>query len=153
MAIRLEYSTTAKCRPDHVWQKFKDMEQWAWWNRVIARAKWIAGQPWQKGSRFEMELIRPKAMKLKPVILEAAPPNTIGWVGKASGFTGEHWFSFELQPDGQTTLVKTWEDVSGPATWFFGNGMKRALLKMHQDWLEALKVEAERLAREEQARS
>ncbi|MGZ4812042.1 MAG: hypothetical protein ACXVZI_04685, partial [Terriglobales bacterium] len=64
----------------------------------------------------------------------------------------EHWFSFEAQSDG-TTLIKTWEDMSGLVAALFGNGMKQALLAMHKDWLEALKAEAEKIAREEMARS
>ena len=86
------------------------------------------------------------------LILEAAPPNRIGWVGKTTGFTGEHWFSFEAQADG-TTLIKTWEDISGFMASLFGSGMRQSLLAMHKDWLEALKMEAEKIAREELARS
>lgn len=152
MPIRLEYSTTAKCRPEHIWKKFEALDQWAWWNKVISRARWIEGQPWQKGSRFEMELAQPRTMKFKPEVIESTPPNKVAWVGKSSGVTGEHWFSFELQPDG-TTLMKTWENFSGISTIFFGTGRRQAIVKMYQEWLEALKFEAERIAREDLARS
>lgn len=152
MAIRLEYSTSAKCHPEHVWQKFAKIEEWPWWNKVIGRTRWIEGQPWQKGSRFYMELVRPKTFKVEPIILECSPPTTVGWVGKGGGITGEHWFSFEPQPDG-TTLIRTWEDFSGLGTLFVGNGMKQKIVKMYEDWLNALKFEAERLAREDYARS
>ena len=152
MATRLEYSVTAKCKPEHVWQKFRKLEEWPWWNRVVGQAHWISGQPWQKGSEFHMELVYPRKVSLKPLILESSPPNKIGWVGKTTGFTGEHWFSFEAQNDG-TTLIKTWEDISGWVTAFFGNGMKQSLLTMHKDWLEALKTEAEKIARDESAKS
>ena len=91
-------------------------------------------------------------MKAKPVIIESAPPNKVAWVGKGKGVTGEHWFSFELQPDG-TTLMKTWEEFSGLTTIFLGNGLRQGIVKMYQEWLEALKFEAERIAREEKARS
>jgi len=152
MSIHLEHSITAKCRPEHVWKKFEALDQWAWWNKVILRTRWIKGPAWQKGSRFEMELARPKPMKFQPVIIECTPPTRVGWVGKARGLTGEHWFSFELQPDGNT-LVKTWEEFSGISTLFLGSGTRQAIVKMYQDWLEALKFEAERIAREELARS
>ena len=152
MATRLEYSVTAKCKPEHVWQKFQKLEEWPWWNRVVGQAKWLGGKPWEKGSQFLMELVYPRKISFKPVILESAPPNKIGWVGKTTGFTGEHWFSFEAQGDG-ITVIKTWEDISGWATAFFGSGMKQSLLAMHQDWLEALKAEAEKIAREEYAKS
>ena len=152
MGFRLEASTVAKCRPEHVWQKFEKVEQWAWWNRVVAQARWVNGQPWQKGSVFFMEIVKPKNFKVKPVVLEAAAPNKVGWVGTSFGFRGEHWFTFEPQPDG-TTLLKTWEDVSGFATAFFSADFKQGLTRMHQEWLDLLKAEAEKIAREELARA
>lgn len=120
MATRLEYSVTAKCKPEHVWQKFHKLEEWPWWNRVVGRAKWLSGKPWEKGSQFLMDLVYPRKISFRPTIIEAAPPNRIGWVGKTTGFTGEHWFSFEAQPDG-TTLIKTWEDISGFVATLFGH--------------------------------
>jgi hypothetical protein len=152
MAIRLEYSLTAKCRPEHVWQKFQKLEEWPWWNRVIGQARWISGPPWQKGSRFHMELVYPRKAKLDVVIVEAAPPGRIAWVGKGIGFKGEHWFSFEPQADG-STLIKTWEDFSGILATFFGGTLKQAALASYKDWLQALKTEAEKIARDEHARS
>jgi hypothetical protein len=152
MAIRLEYAVTAKCRPEHVWQKFQKLEEWPWWNRVIGQVRWLSGAPWQKGSRFHLELVYPRKMKVNPVIVESAPPQRIAWVGKGIGARGEHWFSFEPQPDG-TTLIKTWEDFSGWLVGLMGDGPKLAIVSMYKDWLEALKVEAEKIAREEHARS
>ncbi len=152
MAIRLEYSVTAKCKPEHVWQKFQKLEEWPWWNRIVNGTRWLSGPPWQKGSVFNMELVYPRKVAFKPVVLDAAPPNKVGWVGKSFGFTGEHWFSFEAQPDG-TTLIKTWEDISGFLGGLIGGKMRQDLLAMHKDWLESLKAEAEKIAREELARS
>lgn len=152
MAIRLEYSLTAQCRPEHVWQKFEKLEEWPWWNRAIGQARWLSGPPWQKGSRFHMELVYPRKIKVDPVITEAMPPNRIAWVGKGIGIEGEHWFSFEPEADG-TTLLKTWEDFSGMLTIFFGASLKQATTTMYKEWLEALKAEAEKIAREEKARS
>lgn len=152
MAIRLEHSTTAKCKPEHVWKKFSVLEEWPWWNRVVNQTRWLRGEPWTEGSQFNMEVVYPKKMSFKPVILPSTPPAKIGWVGKAMGLTGEHWFSFEAQADGNT-LIKTWEVLSGWKTWLIGAGLKSALEAMHRDWLEALKAEAETIARREYARS
>ena len=152
MAIRLEHSTTAKCRPEHIWQKFENLEQWAWWNRVVGPCKWTSGQPWQKGSRFLMELVKPRSMTVECTVLECAPPGKVAWVGSGFGWKGEHWFAFEAQPDG-TTLLRTWEDLSGFVPMFFGDGAKKRTVDAYAAWLDALKVEAERMAREELARS
>ena len=152
MAIRLEYSVTAKCTPQQAWKKFEALEHWSWWTRGIAQARWVEGQPWQKGSRFLMQVLQPRNVTFRPVILESDPPRKVGWVGKAAGITGEHWFSFEPQSDG-TTMLKTWEDFSGWVTIFWTNGIRKSIVAMYAEWLEALKAEAEKIAREEQARS
>lgn len=152
MAIHLEYSTSAKCRPEHVWEKLKSVEQWPWWNPTISTARWVSGKPWDKGSRFFMELARPMRFKVTSVIIASEPPNKVAWVGKKAGFTGEHWFSFELQPDG-TTLMKTWEDISGLVTLFITKARQAALANIYKTWMESLKFEAERIAREQYARS
>ena len=89
MPIHLEYSLSAKCRPEHIWQKFENLDQWAWWNKVIARSKWLEGQPWQKGSRFLLGLAKP-AIEIPVEILECQAPAKVGWVGKFYGIRAEH---------------------------------------------------------------
>ncbi len=152
MSIRLEYSTTAKCTPAHVWQKFSKVEEWAWWNPVIGQARWISGKPWEKGSKLHFELIRPLNVKVDATITEVAPPNRVVWVGGGMLIRGEHAFSFEPQPEG-ASLMKTWEDFSGVGTIFLGEGKRREIVQMYQKWFEQLKIEAEKIAREEMARS
>jgi hypothetical protein len=152
MGFRLEYSVPAKCKPEHVWKKFEKVEEWGWWNPVIGKTRWLDGPRWQKGSHFLFELLRPSHRTFKPVITESELPNRIEWVGTALGFNGQHGFSFEEQSDG-TTLIKTWEMLSGPLTWFMGEGLKNNLTAMYREWLEALKAEAEKIAREDFARA
>ncbi len=153
MSIKLEYSVTAKCNPEHVWQKFEKLEEWPWWNHVIGKTQWLSGGGrWQEGGRFTFEMLRPEHRAFKPVIIKSAPPNQIAWVGKAFGLTGEHWFSFEPHAD-DTTLLKTWEIFSGPLTMFIGAGSQKKIVGFFADWLGALKEEAEKIAREARARA
>ncbi|HXZ79133.1 MAG TPA: SRPBCC family protein [Terriglobales bacterium] len=152
MAIKLEYSTTAKCRPEHVWQRFAKLEEWAWWNPVVGKTAWLKGEPWKNDSQFLMEIVRPVKVTFKPVIIESAPPGRIAWVGSVPGFTGKHFFDFKAQPDGNT-LLHTWEEDSGLLTFLWGEGRRKSLTDMHADWLNSLKAEAEKIAREEYARS
>ena len=102
MSIRLEYSVIAKCKPEHAWQKFEKLEEWPWWNHVIGKTQWLSGGRWQEGGRFMFEMLRPRHMTFKPVILKSAVPTQIAWVGKSFGLTGEHWcagaFAQQLQP-------------------------------------------------------
>ena len=149
--MRLEYSATAKARPEQIWKVFEKLEQWAWWNPAVGKTKWTSGQPWQKGSHFDMQLERPLRKTFDCEVLEASPTK-VGWVGKGPLFRGEHWFSFEAQPDG-STLMKTWEDFSGLAPKFFGNGTKSGIVEIYKVWFERLAAEAEKIAREELARA
>ncbi len=151
MAVRLEYSATTKARPEHIWKAFEKLEQWAWWNPAIGKTKWTSGQPWQKGSHFDMQLERPFRKTFDCEVLDASPAK-VGWRGAGPLFRAEHWFSFEVQTDG-TTLMKTWEDFSGLATMFFGSAMKGSIVGIYKIWFERLALEAEKIAREELARA
>ena len=151
MAVKFEASVVGKCRSEHVWQKLQELPQWGWWNPIVGQSRWLEGKPWEKGSRFFMELARPRRMAMKCEVLEAAPPGKVAWVGKGGGVSGEHWFAFEEQADG-TTSIKTWETLTGLATVFLGGGMKAKIQRMHEEWLESMKNEAEKIAREETAR-
>jgi hypothetical protein len=143
--MRLDYQITARCRPEHVWQVFADMDRWALWNPVIDKAHWLTGEPWKLGSSFFMQIAMPKRMKFQPTITEINSPNRVAWTGTAPGFKGTHWHEFSLQPDG-TTLIKTWEEFSGFLTLFVGKRMKAKLIHMYAVWLNALGSEAEKLA-------
>ncbi len=151
MSIQLEYGATAKCRPEHIRQVFQKIEQWAWWNPSVTRSKWTSGEPWQKGSRFRMELERPRRMAFDCEVLEASAQQ-VAWRGKGYMVTGEHWFSFVANGDG-TTKMKTWETLSGLGTIFIGKGMREKTVDVYKIWLERLAAEAEKIAREELARA
>ncbi len=147
---RLEYQTVAKCRPEHVWRVFADLDNWSQWNPVIGKSQWLEGDRWKLGSKFLMEILRPRHMTFKPVITEISAPNRVAWTGKVPGFEGTHWHEFTAQADG-TTVIKTWEEFSGVATVFFSAKMKAQLIEMYAAWLKALKTEAEKFARAEVA--
>ena len=143
--IRFEYQIVAKCRPEHVWQVFADIDRWALWNPVIDKAHWLSGEPWQLGSRFFMQIVMPRRIKFQPTINEINAPNRVAWTGTAPGFKGTHWHEFTLQPDG-TTIIKTWEEFSGFLSLAVGLTMKSKLIHMYAVWLNALGSEAEKLA-------
>jgi hypothetical protein len=149
---RVDYQITARCRPEHVWKVFADIERWAQWNPVIEKAHWISGEPWKLGSKFFMEIVQPRRVKFQPIINEISAPHRVAWTGTAPGFKGTHWHEFTAQADG-TTLVKTWEDFSGFATLFIGPGMKKKLINMYATWLNSLASEAEKIAKTEPVRS
>lgn len=148
MAISLEYSAIARCRPEHCWQVFQDLNSWASWLDAVGEARWVSGQPWQKGSVFEFQLVQPRPVSIKPTITDIDAPFKVIWVGKGMGVTGEHAFLFLPQPDG-TTKITTLQEYTGAATMLVPRNMQDAVRDVLRRWVERLKVEAERLAQQE----
>lgn len=149
MALRIEHSVTAKCRPEHAWQKFEKLEEWPWWNRVIGQAKWVDSSPaWKPGSRFILEIAYPKRLSMKPAVTENNTPRAIAWNGDGNSMH----FRFEQQADG-TTLLAAVAEFSGFKTLFGGSSLRDTMQIAINEWLTALKTEAELIAREELARS
>ena len=152
MSVKVEHSVVAKCKPEHAWQKFSTMTEWPWWNRAVGSAKWTGGQPWQPGSRFHLEIAYPKTMAFQCVVTEAGTPRNMAWSAAGSGLSGKMQFGFEPQADGNTGL-RAQAEFSGWKAAFGGGALRQAIEKAMQEWLEALKTEAEKIAREEFAKS
>lgn len=149
MSVTVEHSVTAKCKPEHAWQKFQKLEEWPWWNRVIGRATWIdTSSAWQPGSRFVLDLAYPKRISMKPVVSENNVPRTIAWKSEGDSVR----FDFDPQGEGETVL-KASAEFSGFKTVFGGASLRNAMQQAFHEWLTALKSEAEKIAREEFARS
>lgn len=149
--MKVEHSVTAKCKPEHAWQKFQKVEEWPWWNRVIGQAKWTDGQPWQQGSRILLDLAYPKRYTLKGTVTKISTPNIVALKIEASGMSGSMCFNF-ASADSNTTLNATCE-LSGWKPALSGGSMEQDFRKAFDEWLGALKTEAEKSAREEFARS
>ena len=143
MPFRLEYSTVANCKPEHIWQAFQHVELWPEWSSVIANTQWLEGEPWAMGSRFQMQILQPIPVTFRPRIIECTPPGFVHWIGETTAVNAEQWFSFDLQPDG-TTLMKTWQEFSGPASFMFGESVRTAITNIYVDLFRSLKEAAEK---------
>jgi hypothetical protein len=144
MSIKLEHSTVAKCSAEAVWQAFTEIDRWPEWSKLFSRATWIGGTPWEKGSVLLLEVAQPPA-KVRCEVSEVASPNHAKWTGNVMGVTIKHNFSFSLQPDG-ATLMRSDIDLSGPATFFINDDMKKKGLAAFVEWFDAMRGQAERLA-------
>src|SRR6266404_6235482 len=89
MSIKLEYSTTAQCNPESVWQAFTEVEQWPEWSQLFSKASWIEGEPWQLGSKLLLEVSQPTA-KVKATVSDVTAPSRATWTGHVMGVTIEH---------------------------------------------------------------
>jgi Polyketide cyclase / dehydrase and lipid transport len=142
MSIKLEYSTTAQCKPESVWQAFTEVDRWPEWSDLFAKASWVEGDPWQLGSKLLLEVGQPAA-KVKATVSESAAPNRATWSGNVMGVTIEHRFEFLPEPEG--TLMQSKIELSGPATFFINGDMQKKGLEMFSNWFDSMKAQAEKL--------
>jgi hypothetical protein len=146
MSIKLEYSTTAQCNAESVWQTFTEVDRWPEWSQLFSKASWIEGEPWQLGSKLLLEVSQPAA-KVKATVSEATAPQKAIWTGHVMGVTIQHQFEFIAQSDG-STLMQSSIDLSGPATFFINSDMQKKGLETFSQWFDAMKAQAEKLAAE-----
>jgi hypothetical protein len=144
--MRLEYSTVCNCTPEHIWHAFQHVENWPRWSSVIANTQWLEGQPWQPGSKFQMQILQPIPVMFRPEVIDVAAPNFVHWIGKTTALNAEQWFRFDPKPDG-STVMKNEQEFTGPASFMFGESVRQAITNIYVDLFRSLKEEAEKLAR------
>ena len=147
MSFSIDYSTVARCRPEDVWLVIQDIRRWPQFDPdAIESVNWVAGEPWKKGSRFQIKVRKPISYTLTPEIVEAEKPILIHWKGKGSGVSGEQWFIFRILPDGNTEL-RTLQEYSGAPLLLLGSRGKSAIEEGVRHVLDRIKKEAETNAR------
>jgi hypothetical protein len=72
------------------------------------------------------------------------PPKVIAWTGKTVGIKAIH--VYQLEPRGETTIVKSDESWDGLIVRLFRGPMTKTLQKSTESGLRYLKTEAERRA-------
>lgn len=148
MGISIDYSTVAQCHPEHVWLAIQDIRRWSQFDPdAIESVQWTRGEPWKKGSRFQIKIRKPISYTLTPEIVEAEKPILIHWKGKGSGVSGEQWFIFRILPEGNTEL-RTLQRYSGAPLLLLGPSGRFTIEQGVRHLLDHLKKEAEANARD-----
>jgi hypothetical protein len=151
MAIKVDYSTIANCRPEHVWRVFEDLSRWSSFEpEAIAGAHWTQGEPWKPGSKFAISLRKPTTINLIPEVTQCEPPIFFQLRAGGAGVKGEAGFVFKLLPDGRTE-IRTLQEFSGAPLLMFGNKVKIGVEKGLAIVFERLKAEAEAEAQKDAA--
>jgi uncharacterized damage-inducible protein DinB len=147
MSLSIEYAAIAKCTPEHVWQVFENIELWSRWDpEAIREVRWVSGEPWTKGAKFSIEMLKPMSFKLTPEVLDATPPYYVHFRGQGSGVTGEQHYIFRWMPEQQATELRTLQEFSGAPIMFFGDKIKSSLEKGIAHLFARVIEEAEALA-------
>ena len=147
MSIQIDYSVVAHCRPEHVWLVIQDIRRWPQFDRdAIESAEWVKGKPWESGSRFRINLLKPIKYTITPEIVETEKPILIHWKASGGGVKGEQWFIFKLLPNDDTEL-RTLQQYTGTTMVLLGTKAKSLLEEGVQHLLGHIKREAEANAR------
>jgi len=142
--IKTEKAILVNAPADKLWKLLQDIPSWPRWFPTLKAAGMISGQPLAKGSvfYFKLGLVGP-AMNMKVTIMESEPNQRVAWAGGMLGVRGFH--SFDLQAQGNKTRVISKEALTGPMVPFMKIMFNDDDLgKLHQDWNQALKDEAEK---------
>ena len=147
MSLSIEYAAVAKCTPEHVWQVFENIELWSRWDPdAIRDVHWVSGEPWTKGAKFSIQMLKPMPFTLTPEILDATPPFYVHFRGQGSGVTGDQHYIFRWMPEQQSTELRTLQEFTGAPLLFFGDRIKPALEKGIAHLFARVIQEAEALA-------
>jgi hypothetical protein len=150
MPLNIEYAAVAQCRPEHVWQVFEHVELWPRWDpQAIREVSWVSGEPWTRGAKFAIQLLKPMSFTLTPEVLEVEAPIYVHLRGDGSGVTGEQYYIFRWMPDQQTTELRTLQEFSGGPIIFLGNSIKPSIEAGIKHLFARVIEEAEGLARAE----
>ncbi len=154
MSLNIEYAAVAKCTPEHIWKVFENIELWSRWDPdAIRNVHWVSGEPWTKGAKFSIEMLKPMSFKLTPEVLDATPPFYVHFRGQGSGVTGDQHYIFRWMSEQQSTELRTLQEFSGAPLLFFGDRIKPALEKGIAHLFASVIQEAEALASEPAVRS
>jgi hypothetical protein len=147
MSLKLEYALNITANPDVIWQVFHEIERWPRWDpKSIESVRWVSGEPWQQGSKFELKALRPMPITLMPEIVEATPPVYVHVKGSGGGVTGEQFYIFKWDEKTRTTEMRTLQEFSGMAITFFGGQAKGPILEGIEHMFHQIKREAEEIA-------
>jgi ligand-binding SRPBCC domain-containing protein len=142
MAVTFEYESVVQCSPEKVWECFRDVSAWKRFNPAISNVRWTKGEPWQPGSHLAMDLVQPRPITVESELVECSAPNFFRLKGKMMGVSADHIFEFAGNSEGATKM-RTSQVLTGAATIFISDKMKRAAVEAFAKWFEAMRHEIE----------
>lgn len=100
-----------KVAPDKLWEAWSHLENWPKWsNGLIARTKWITGDGWQAGARFEQVVCLgfPYGnMRSVETVEEYDEMRRVRWCKTSGGTKACHVWSLTCLPNGKVRITNT----------------------------------------------
>jgi hypothetical protein len=139
----ISYAIETKASPELAWEVYADWTLWPKFSDQYGELRWVSGEPWQKGSRLRVEILRPVHVHVEHVITVCVPAKRVGWIDHAMGITVEQWVYFEpLQPAG--TRAHTWAEFTGIVQLIAGQPVKRVIRQFIETWYDNYRAECDR---------
>lgn len=135
---RFEYSVTTKASPALAWFVFSDWHRWNSFANVYGEIRWRDGNPWEPGSRLQIEILRPVNAVIEHVITTCVPGKKVGWIDHAIGVALAQWVTFEERPF-EGTLVRTWGEVMHSGINIGGRTVDELLASFTRTWYESFR--------------
>lgn len=110
MLPRIEYSVVVPVAPENAFRAFCDL------SRLLDRgiyeeASWVAGEPWQVGSRIRYVVVKPVEATISAVVISCEPPRSVNVLNHALGVTAEQQVTFTSMPRAGTRVRMSMEFV------------------------------------------
>jgi len=140
---RFEYSVTTKASPALAWLVFSDTHRWNTFANVYGELRWRDGNPWEPGSRLQIELLRPVNAVVDHVITTCVPGKKVGWIDHAIGVAMAQWVTFEERQEG--TCIHTWGEVIHSGINIGGRTVEELIASFTRTWYEAFRLACNQL--------
>lgn len=145
MAHRFEYSIVTRCDRNTAWDFFTDIRRWNSCADSYGDIRWMEGEPWEVGSRLEIELTNPGPFTVKQVIIGIVSREKVGWINHAMGIAIEQWVLFEDDASGGTK-ISTWLDYTGFRSVLFGRPVENLIRDFMTTWYNGFRQRCDELA-------
>jgi hypothetical protein len=136
---RFQYSVTTKASARGAWEVFSDWRKWNSFANIYGEVKWLEGEPWNVGSRMEIEVLRPVEVVIDHLIICCEPAREIGWIDKALGITIAQWVEFEKEGV-ERTRVNTWGEITPPGAKVAGRTVEQLVSTFTETWYENFRL-------------
>ena len=141
---RFDYSVVTKASPALAWFVFSDLHRWNNFANVYGELRWRDGNPWEPGSRLQIEVLRPVNAVIEHVITSCVPAKKVGWIDHGIGVAMAQWVTFEELPV-EGTRIRTWGEVIHPGITIAGRTVEELLASFTRTWYESFRVACNQL--------
>lgn len=142
-----EFEVVVGCGLEFVFAIYTDIERWR--NRsIFGDIRWAKGNPWEEGSRLNIEVRVPFSGKVDQVIQHFVKNERVGFLSHSLGITTETQILFVRISDGQTVLRVRMQMV-GTVSRALGFAIEPVILRTTKQYFDDFRHECEAASRNE----